>query len=260
MTNTPVAEVALPPSGNNIWGKNRLLPLLWCGGMLISLNSTASDETAMPTAHIEAALTTQISAEIAQFGKKNGWPDISPAVSIQLPAGSQRLSVCEQPLTTQRRDRRHYPGGRLRYQIDCGEVWTISASAVVDYSIPVIYAARTLGKDHILIADDLVVEHRSVGQLNRPHVHTSTQAVGRRLERQVRQGSGLAADRLAPAYAIRRGATVTIVAEKGDFSATMHGTAEQNGYINDRIQVRNDRSGKRIKATVVNSTTVTTHF
>ncbi len=239
---------------------------------------------AMPLSEVEeaihSALTTHIEHEVETFFLHQGITSInrtainttssnsashntvSQKITIlpTLPTGSHRLALCTEQLEITRRDRRFYPGGRLRYEVVCDDGWKVTVPVQVNYTVPIAVATKNLQRDHVITTEDFTMTEQSVSTLHRPYLHYAPQLTDRRLERQVRQGQKIAADRLMPDYVVRRGENVVITAIVDGFEASMPGIAQQSGYLGENIVVRNTTSGKRITAEISANGEVKTRF
>ncbi|MEW8014734.1 MAG: flagellar basal body P-ring formation chaperone FlgA [Candidatus Sedimenticola endophacoides] len=74
--------------------------------------------------------------------------------------------------------------------------------------------------------------------------------LGNTLKRSLRMGSVLLPTHIKAPYAIKRGERVSIIAKSGELYVRMQGKALESGALNDRIQVRNESSDRKIEALV----------
>ncbi|MCK6263361.1 flagellar basal body P-ring formation chaperone FlgA [Vibrio sp. ZSDE26] len=211
---------------------------------------------------IERALTQHIKGLVAQSIQQNQWRASGQKIAITLPQGSHRLASCKKPLAITRRDNRLYPAGRLRFNVQCSDntPWSVNAQANVDLVVPMVYVTRTIAKDSLLTAEDVTTKPTSLASINRDFISQPNSIIGQRALRQVRNGQLLSPERVSHPFVINKGDSVIIEAVGDSFSASMLGLALDNGYLDQQIRVKNNSSGKTIRAVVLESGKVHTLF
>ena len=230
--------------------------------LLASFTLYADEASTRVNPAIELALNQHIEGLLNQAIEKNRWQASSPAIAITLPQGSFRLAACKAPVEITRRDNRLYPAGRLRFTLQCNDTngWSINAKAMVDVVVPMVYVNRTLAKDTLISREDISTKQTHLASVNRDFVAHPETVIGQRALRQVRNGQRLSPERISQPYLINRGDTLIIEAVGDNFSTSMQGTALDNGYLDQQIRVRNNSSGKTIRAVVMDSGKVHTLF
>lgn len=233
--------------------------LTLCQCLPAALAQTKVDST--DNVVIAQAINSDIQQAMTQADQTYGWRLSEPKIDISLPPGSHRLT-CDDPLVLERRDKRLHPAGRLRYRVTCPEQgsWSIQAQAQADALVNVTYAQRTIAKDALVQLDDLELRREPLASHNRDFVASPEQMVGLRAQRQIRQGQVITRARISAPFVIARGEQVVIHAGSDRFSASMTGTALENGYLDQQIRVRNSSSGRVIQAVVMESGKVRTLF
>lgn len=229
---------------------------------------SAADPNEQKATHMPAnnQITNQVSDEIKtqiqQAAKVHQWPAAEPDISLRLPSGSHRLTECRSALDVQRIDRRRYPAGRLRFEVNCTApaVWHLTVQADVSLIVPVAIAARTVTKDEVLTAGDITLKPTDIARINREFFSSPQGYVGLRALRQIRRGQQLSPSHLSPAYMVSEGDKVIIQASNEHFSANMSGMALEGGYAEQQIRVKNTSSGQVIKAKIAKPGLVTTLF
>ena len=116
-----------------------------------------------------------------------------------------------------------------------------------------VVAVRSLPRDHVLGAEDLVTEERDVSRLPRGYVADASRLLGRRLSRPVTSGSVLTPSMIEEQTIVRRGQSVTLVVRNGGFNVAMAGTALADGVQGERIRVRNEASDRVVEGLVRSS-------
>lgn len=162
-----------------------------------------------------------------------------------------RLARCDRPLQGFLRDgieitRRTIVGVRCAGS----RPWKVYVPVEVAVSASVLVARRSLPRGHVLTPDDVREERRDVSRLRRGYLSEVTQLVGQRLKAPLLAGKVLTPAVLESDRIIRRGQSVTVVANSGGISITMAGTALADGGLHQRIRVENANSGRVIEGIV----------
>ncbi|WP_047045954.1 flagellar basal body P-ring formation chaperone FlgA [Vibrio mexicanus] len=223
---------------------------------------SSNDKDKQENQAISQSLRVHVETLLKQTAQAYGWQLSNPSVQVTLPSGSHRLT-CSQEADIHRRDNRLYPTGRLRFTLSCPDEaapWSIQAQAYVDGELAAVYAAQTIAKDAVIQADDLRLGTISLSTLNRGVVTDPKRIIHQRAQRQIRQGQLVAPERVSEPFIVQRGDKVIMEAKGEDFAASMAGIALENGFLNQQIRVRNNSSGKVIKAVVVEHGKVQTLF
>ncbi len=128
--------------------------------------------------------------------------------------------------------------------------WKVYVPVNVTEPRPVLVAVRALPRDHVLSAEDLVVEERDVARLLGGYVADAGRLVGRRLKRPVTSGSVLTPSMIEEQTIVQRGQAVTLVVRSGGFNVAMAGVALADGVQGERIRVRNVTSDRVVEGLV----------
>ncbi|MGA4603356.1 flagellar basal body P-ring formation chaperone FlgA, partial [Ectopseudomonas hydrolytica] len=103
----------------------------------------------------------------------------------------------------------------------------------------------------VVKASDLSMVERDVGQLAQGYLTDPTQAIGKKLTRQLNSDQIITPAHLQVAEVVRRGDQVVISASGGTVNVRMPGEALTDGAPGQQINVRNLRSQRVIRARVV---------
>ena len=133
-------------------------------------------------------------------------------------------------------------------------------SGWVDRFEHVVCTTRSLTRSSIITEDDISTKRSNISRL--PHnVLTSTQnVVGKRLKHALKADTVLLANMVEEPPLIKRGDTVTILAESSTLLVTALGVAQTKGGLGDQIRVKNCMNKKEIIARIVNASTVKVAF
>lgn len=163
-----------------------------------------------------------------------------------------RLPTCSQSLSVTL-ERPSMPLGRVTTRVRCGgnAPWTVFVPAEVRLYRPVLVLTRPLKRHSVLRAEDLSLMEQDVGTLGDNFITDATQAIGKKLTRQLGSNQVLTPGHLQAAEVIRRGDQVVISARAGTVNVRMPGEALSDGAPGQQISVRNLRSQRVIRARVM---------
>jgi flagella basal body P-ring formation protein FlgA len=168
-----------------------------------------------------------------------------------------KLPVCTAPLHAE------LPYGRGRstrvtVRVSCSgqQGWRIHVPVNIVTIGRVVSSTRALARGTILTADHLSLTQTQLGQLGHGYFSRPQDVIGQRVKRPIAAGAILTPAQLETPPAIRRGQTVTVVANAQGIGVKMSGVALSNGAIGQIINVENASSGKRIQGIVRSSRSV----
>ncbi|MDP5292298.1 flagellar basal body P-ring formation chaperone FlgA [Oceanimonas sp. CHS3-5] len=133
--------------------------------------------------------------------------------------------------------------------VQCHETpgWSLFVPVRVRILKPVVTAATPIARNTLLQPAQLQMSYQDEVLL-RGDVFDDIQALlGTRSKRDLRPGRPVLASQLC---VVCKGDKVTIVAETGGLSIRTDGMAEEDGTFNERIRIRNSRSGRQIQGRI----------
>lgn len=165
----------------------------------------------------------------------------------------QRLQLprCDAPL-----DAFLQRGSDLRSRMTVGvrcagdRPWKVYVTVDVVVTQSVLVAARTLPREHVLTAADMVSVDRDVAGLTAGYVTDPKRVVGQRLKHQLIEGRMLTPAMLAADIAVHRGQSVTLTVRSKSLAIRMEGKALMDGSVNERIRVENTTSRRVVEGIV----------
>lgn len=162
-----------------------------------------------------------------------------------------RLARCDRPLEGFLRDGMDV-ARRTIVGVRCAGTspWKIYIPVEIAVSAVVLVARRSLPSGHVLTADDVRQERRDVSRLRRGYLSDAAALAGQRLKAPLLAGTVLTPARLESDRVIRRGQSVTVIANNGGIAVSMAGTALADGGLNQRIPIENANSGRVIEGIV----------
>ncbi len=165
---------------------------------------------------------------------------------LRLAACSRSLdSTVTTPVTTQAR--------RTTVRVSCAGTtpWKLYVPVRIEQQIEVAVAKRTLAPGTSIAASDLRTEWRNLAELP-PDVLIRPEALhGLELRQVLTEGQVVRGMQVRAPNLLQRGQKVVIVASGGGINVKMNGVAESTGRRGAIVTVRNERSGRRIQARVL---------
>jgi len=167
------------------------------------------------------------------------------------PDARLRLPRCPVPLET-RVGTLGAGAARTTVELQCpeGPGWRLFVPVRLAQSRPVVVAARPLGRDIALTADDIILADLDTTRLGYGYLTDPAQAIGQRLRRPVTEGTPLAPGLIEAPVLIRRGQQVTLEARTSGITVQMAGQARGDGILGQVIDVENLSSGRTVQAVV----------
>jgi flagella basal body P-ring formation protein FlgA len=203
-----------------------------------------ADDTVQDHADIRDAARQHVAASADRFAAR-------PEISVGRLDSRLRLTACDRPLETYDSPN-GLNGGRGVVGVRCegGKPWKIFVPVTVALIESVVVTRRPLVRGQAVQADDLMLSETDVSRLHKAYFTRIEDAVGLRAKRAVGTGKTLHAGLLKREQLVKRGKTVSILADLSGLQVSMRGKALADGSYGDRIQVKNLKSGRVISGTV----------
>ncbi len=162
-----------------------------------------------------------------------------------------KLTACDQPLQTYDSPN-GLNGGRgvVGVRCDGAKPWKIFVPVTVALIESVVVTRHPLVRGQAVQADDVALSDTDVSRLHKAYFTRIEDVVGLRAKRSVGSGKTLHAGLLKREQLVKRGKTVSILADLSGLQVSMHGKAMSDGGYGDRIKVKNLTSGRVVSGTV----------
>ena len=163
-----------------------------------------------------------------------------------------RLADCDKPLAT-KLESPAQPVGRATVRVSCEGTspWSVFVPAQIHLYREVIVARRPLGREAIVEQADVTLAERDVSLLNQGYLTAFDQVLGSKITRSALPDQVLTPTYLSAAEVVRKGDQVVISAKNSTINVRMPGEALSDGAQGAQIRVRNQRSGRTIKARII---------
>ena len=180
--------------------------------------------------------------------------DAAPEISVGHIDSRLRLPKCTDPIAG------FLPPGSARagnitVGIRCDGVKrrSIYVTAQVKLMRPVLVLGNPVGRGQVIRESDLRLEPRDVGRLNGGYIGDPRDVVGLEARMPLRAGFVLSSKVLMSPKLVRRGQTVTLLAQSQGFEVRSAGRALQDGVAGEQISVENLGSNRIIQGIVAES-------
>ena len=217
--------------------------------LLVLLTGTAS--TAFATTDAKAI------REVVQRFMENHVSELQTSgisrVEFSITALDDRLAFpdCATPLQIDK-DSQQGSSNRLMLKVGCkqGAVWSIYVPIAMNIYREVVIAQQPLQRGAPIDLAQLQLKEMDVALLHSQYFTSIDALKGKQVRRPIREGMVITADFIEEPIAVRRGDSITIIANSGGLTVKMQGTALGDGRLGEQISVRNQSSERVIKATV----------
>ena len=188
---------------------------------------------------------------LGERAAKSDIHDISVSRDLVLPAGELDVKF-------------EFKGASLSGQIQAVLVARVNGkdearvriSAMVDYFAPVVVAAQSMRRGHVIQVDELKTIELNITNIKGIVATDPDELVGMKVRSAVGFGQPILLERLERTPLIRRGDIVTMVVKAPGLFIRVKGKAEQTGYKNGRIRLINLATKKKVFGKVINASTV----
>jgi flagellar basal body P-ring formation protein FlgA len=148
------------------------------------------------------------------------------------------------------------PGSRLLGTVHVGvrcsgdRPWLVYVPVKITVQDIVLVASRPLPRGHLLTQQDFAVVKQDIKDLPAGYLREVTAVVGKQLKQPIMPGAVLTGSSLEQNALVKRGDTVTIVAQSSGIEVRAAGQALSNAGLGQAVEVRNLSSKRSIRATV----------
>ncbi|MEI5638159.1 MULTISPECIES: flagellar basal body P-ring formation chaperone FlgA [unclassified Pseudoalteromonas] len=144
---------------------------------------------------------------------------------------------------------------QVTVQLRCNDLvsWTQYVHVRIDRLFPVLVSANMLEKGSIITAEDIKKEYQPKRFRRVSYIEEAKLIIGSRSKRNIREGQAFTQRHICM---VCKGDGVTIFAKSGGLVIKTAGEALQDGNKGDLVRVKNARSGKTLRARVIDVETV----
>jgi len=231
-------------------GRAMQLSVLICTAALFLWTSNSLAQTSI-NGRYEAL--TNIEQQVANFARSayaSHYPELEVGnnLIIQVSSLDPRLKLvkCKSPLKFKINSLSH-SSSNVTVKTSCndGSRWTIFIPAAVEIYRDVVVASQSLARGHRLTEDDINLQRANIMQLGNGYVSDPSRVIGMELKRSLRSLDTIKLNHVQEADVINKGDLVVLRVRSNVLVVQTEGVALSNGYVGEKIKVRNERS-KRV--------------
>lgn len=215
--------------------------------LLLSGPANASEAIDQITAQVETKIISLFAEHMPNFDQSKLQINYDNALQLF------NQPMCEKTLAFERIN--SLPLGRKTILVRCKDAhsWAIYLPIKVAYIQPVVMTRGSLSTKDILVQSDVIIAERDIGQIRSGYYTNIADVLNMSTRRNLKPGVILNSGLLQSPEVIQRGDSVTIIAKSNWLQVRVTGTAMTSGRIGKQIQIKNEKSGKIVKARVISS-------
>ena len=138
----------------------------------------------------------------------------------------------------------------VQVYVDIKEAEKIFLRAKVEVWMDIVVASKKLSKKTLITEDDVKLASKDVGGLPKRFFLDESKVIGKELVSSIGEGIVLQDWMVRVPPLVSKGGEVELMAAVGDLSATASGIAMEDGYLGDKVKVRNVDTKREVSGMV----------
>lgn len=211
-------------------------------------------------AQLETSLKQSLSSQIVNMARKMGLDDYRYSIDLNFLDSRLNLEPCQVPLNIETPQPLEL--GRSHIKVACKDTspWALNVPTDIHLFADVVILNQPVSKDQVITESQLNLQRQDLADLRNGYYLKMEQVIGKQSKRALAGQTVLNSYLILPALMIHKGDKVMIIASKGAMSVKMPGEALSDGRQGRQIRVKNSRSERIIRATVVGPGEVLVQF
>ena len=200
---------------------------------------------------LQEQLQAQLGQDVELMANNMNLQEFQSQIKISYLDSRLNLSLCSAPLTLT--PPQPLKLGRNHVKVSCktGKQWALNVPVDIGLMVQVVVLNQPIPKGLSLKESHLDYQMQNLANLRNGYYIKKGQVIGKQTKRALQGLTVLNSHVILPALMIHKGDEVIISASKGAMSVKMPGEALNDGREGRQIRVKNNRSQRIIKATVV---------
>lgn len=209
---------------------------------------------------LEISLKQSLSSQIVNMARKMGLDDYRYSIDLNFLDSRLNLEPCQVPLNIETPQPLEL--GRSHIKVACKDTspWALNVPTDIHLFADVVVLNQPVSKDQVITESQLNLQRQDLADLRNGYYLKMEQVIGKQSKRALAGQTVLNSYLILPALMIHKGDKVMIIASKGAMSVKMPGEALSDGRQGRQIRVKNSRSERIIRATVVGPGEVLVQF
>jgi len=145
--------------------------------------------------------------------------------------------------------------GRTTVEVSCSDKksWKILVGVNIKKYLNTLSAKNSLPVGNLVKRDDIIVKRTEVSRLRNGYFTHPSQILNMVVRRPIHAGQAFSSSLLKPKQLVTRGDDVLILAKTKNLRIKVKGTALMNGFLGQKIKVRNTKSKRVFQAVVISN-------
>ncbi len=162
-----------------------------------------------------------------------------------------RLQKCTNPLAAFKKGNKFGLGSQvIGVKCQSDTPWTVYVPVTVKLYKTVVVAANHLSANHLLSTSDIKLAQIDISTLRKDYFKEASLVVGQQLKYPLAMGTAISSTHIRPQKIVRRGETITLIAEAGSMQVKMTGKALSDAVLGEKVRVENSSSKRIVEGTV----------
>lgn len=144
----------------------------------------------------------------------------------------------------------------IKVRCNAHNAWQVYVPVRIYEYVGVLVARHALPRGSYLQQSDVITSRKDISRLHNGYFTNVDDISDMVTKRSLRKGRILTPGIISPPKLVKKGESITILAQSGSLTIRVKGRALMDGKKGDRIRVKNVRSKRDLQATVISSGTV----
>ena len=228
--------------------------------VLLILQATSFSHAQSWHEQLQETLQKRLGQDVKTMAHKMMLKDFQYDIKVSYLDQRLNLARCQSDLTLTPPQPLNLGRNHVKVSCQTGKQWALNVPVEINLSTHVVVLNQPIPKGLTLKSSHLDYQMQNLSKLRNGYYLKKDQVIGKQAKRALQGLSVLNSHIILPALMVHKGDEVMISASKGAMSVKMPGEALNDGREGRQIRVKNKRSQRIIKATVVARGLVEVHF
>lgn len=162
------------------------------------------------------------------------------------------FDTCSENLSLElQQDPMHYAQNTIKVACTGKKPWKLYIGVTIEIFGPSVIAKENIARNQSIAANMLEITETQINRSGHASYGATKPLVGMIAKRTIRKGQAIQPNHIIAPNLVDRGDQILIVAKNDMISIKMNGTALSEGTLGEQISVKNNRSKRIVKGTVV---------
>jgi len=228
--------------------------------VLLFLLMTPLSQASDWLSQLQLAVETELGNKVEKMAEQMLLKEYESNIKISYLDPRLNLPVCSKPLSVTPPSPLNLGRNHIKVYCKEGKSWALNVPVEIQLITQVVVLNQPISKGIVLKASQLDYQNQNLSQLRNGYYLKKSDVIGKQSKRALQGLTVVNSHLVLPALMVHKGDRVMITASKGAMVVKMPGEALNDGREGRQIRVRNKRSQRIIKATVVAQGLVEVYF